>query len=367
MRILRIADAVTAGGTPAAKTVEPSKTALAEVIAKVFPDDPGEQTTTKETQPQPKAGAEGGTTDLSQTQPPADEPAEVTAEIEAAAKERNVTPEQHRNDLATEQARIDAITAKTGETLEQIYEREEKEGKPTDLNAENLKAETLKKFSQEELEATVQKRVRTLASENEDLKRQLAAKPVVATPDTFEQMEANAQTGLDQAEDLMEQLRSEPDGVAEVLRKWLGANADKADLSPAGMRTILRNAKRGFEKTLGDVNQQRQQHQAERANVQQLLKEPELVKALPFMADEESDEHAQYVQLTKLPQLANHPRGEYLAAALMIGFEKLKPLIGQIADRKNGKVPKNGAGAGQGGCGCDGGCGAGMKAVMRDA
>lgn len=345
MRILRIADAETAGGGSAIKTVETGKSALETVISKVFPegDEPapegGAPEKKPETQKQPEGEKkpEGETVDLSQKRE-GDETPEQKQQREAVeaeeAKAAGMSVEDFRTAQNAEKERTDAITAKTGETLEQIYEREDKDGKLTDPEAAPAKRKT---FTQDEVEGLVSRRVKKLASENEDLKRQLAEKPVVTAQTDFDQMETAAQSGLDQADDLLEQLRTAPDDVESVLRKWMGDKANNADLSVNGMRQIIRNAKRGFERQLQDAAQGRQQFKTIRQNVEKLLTEPELAKAIPFVTDSDTEEHAQFQQLRKLPQLASHPRGDYLAAALVVGMKQLSPAIKQIADRQSGK------------------------------
>jgi hypothetical protein len=275
MRILRIADAETAGNK-VAETVEAGKSALEASITKLFPEEGDEAPSGApekklEAGKQPDAKADGETVDLSQQAKPApnNEDKQPTAEEIAAeaeeAKAAGMSVEDFRSAQSAEKERTDAIAAKTGESLEQIYAREDRDGKLTDL--ESAQPKDAKTFTQEELEATVQKRVKNLATENAELKRQLAEKvqatPVngpldnVSDPAKLAEAEATAQSGLEQADDLISQLRDDPEGVEQVLRKFLGESADRMDLSVNGMRQILRNAKEGFRNTLKAVPQRK--------------------------------------------------------------------------------------------------------------
>jgi hypothetical protein len=315
-------------------------------VNKLFPegvgDEPGAEPGTAK---QPEPGGEGGTIDLSQAPSggaPGETPeqkqqreADETTEAQAAG----MTVAEYREAHAAEKGRTDAIAAKTGETLEEIYRREEAEGKPTDLEAAGKPAKT---FTQDEVESTVQKRVKKLARENEDLKQQLAARPTAATPDTFEATETATQSGIDRVDDLFDLMRDEPQKVEAELRKMLGTNAP-AEMTPEYMRGVLRRTKRGLEGQLADVAAQRQKFTTERQSVEKLLAEPEMAKAVPFIADEDSEEHAVWQTLRKSPQLKNHPRGDYLAVAVLLGIRQLTPTIRQIADRQAGKKPAAGA------------------------
>ena len=199
-RILRMADAATAAGAGAGKTVETGKSPLETAIAKVFPEESEPAAAAAPDKPEtPKPGEKppGETDDLSPTEKADSEkqkaaaPEEDAAALAERAKARGVTPEQQKADEATEQSRLEAIAAKTGETFEQIYEREEKDGKPTELEA----GKPAKTFSQEEVEATVQKRVKNLAAENERLKAELAAKPAATTGGPLEGVTDEAKLG----------------------------------------------------------------------------------------------------------------------------------------------------------------------------
>ena len=322
--------APSAGAGPG-KTQDGGEAALETAINKLFPegaeDGPAKEPGTTE-QPEPKG--EGETTDLSQKQ--------TEAEAEAGeAKAEGMTVAEYRAATAAEKGRTEAIIAKTGETLAEIYAREEKEGKETDLETAKPKS-AAKTFSQEEIDHFIRKRTKNLQTENEDLKRQLAQRPTAATPDTFEESESATQSGIDRVDDLFESLRSEPEKVESELRKMLGDKAP-AEMTAEYMRSVLRRTKRGLEGQLRDVAGQKLQFAAERQGVEKLLAEPEMIKAAACIADEENDEHAVWQQLRKSPQLKNHPRGEYLAAALLIGIRQLKPALEQIAARQAGRKP----------------------------
>ena len=223
--------------------------------------------------------------------------------------------EDFRAAHTAEKERTDAITAKSGETLEQIYAREDKDGKLTDLETAGKPAKT---FTQDEVEATVQKRVKNLATENERLKAELAAKPVAATggpldavsdPTKLAEAEQTAQSGLEQADDLISQLRDDPEGVEQVLRKYLGESAGTVlgETPDANlMRTILRNAKEGFRNTLKAVPQRKAFLDA-RAKAEPIAK-----KVHPWLSDPE-DERTAMVQrfVQQMPALKQNPAWDY--------------------------------------------------------
>lgn len=270
-----MAAAETAGGGPAATVDQPAKAALEQAVDKLFSDDAAPPAKAPDaTDPKtakPPGDKPGETIDLSQPAKPAPKeeakaqtPEEAEAE-KAEAAELKLSVEDYRKAKAEEQSRLEAIAAKTGESFEEIYAREEKEGKPTDL--ENAPAKTPKTFTQEEMEAAIQKRVKNLAAENEQLKQQLAEKPAVQ-PIGLDQIEAQAastQANVDLLEDLQAdlnraELREDSEALTSVeqrLRAMLGEGAAKADFSPAGMRRMLRTAQRTLEQQLQVLPQQR--------------------------------------------------------------------------------------------------------------
>jgi hypothetical protein len=367
MRILHVADGESAGGgapggEPAIETPVTGEAALESAISKLYPGDAEAKPDLKkpETTKQPEAKAEGETIDLSHTE---DSP--KPEEVEAA-KAEGLTVDEYRAARQAEQERTDAITAKTGETLEEIYAREDAEGKQTDLETAKPKG-AARTFTQDEVERTIQKRLRHLAEENTDLKRQLAEKPAAAgaagnplanvtDPAQLAEARVNAEEGLQFTQRMIQQLGYAPARVEKQLRALAAKNEavaakfiktvndeDREDFSVERMAEVLDESEGLLRAQLRAVPE-REAFLKERANVSKLMQEPELKKALPWMYDEESDERAQFTQLTKLPQLAGHPRGEYLAAALMLGFKQLAPVIKQIADRQAGKKPgANGA------------------------
>ena len=320
------ANAENAGGGGAAKTVEPNKSPLEAAISRVFPEEseaapvapekkeapkPGEQTPPDETvdlSQAPSGAATGTETPEAKQQREAEEVAE--------AKEAGLPVEEYRTAKAAEQKRLDDIAAKTGETPEQIYAREEKDGKLTDLEQAAPAGQGEKKFSQKEMEEAIQKRVKNLAAENEKLKQQLAEKPAVAAanspldaitdPAKLAEAESTAQSGLEQADDLLAQLRDDPEGVEQVLRKYLGEGAANADLSPAGMRQILRNAKEGFRNTLKAVPQRKAWLDA-RAKAEPIAKATH-----PWLNDPEDERTRLFHQtLQQMPVLKQNPAWDY--------------------------------------------------------
>ena len=320
---LMMPDAAPGGNGGVPQTVDPKASPLEAAISKVFPEEDGAAPVAPEKKEAPKPGEQtppDGTVDLSQPATPAtneetpEQKQQREAEEVAEAKEAGLPVEEYRTAKAAEQKRLDDIAAKTGETPEQIYAREEKDGKPTDLEA--AKTGEKKTFTQEEMEAVIQKRVKNLAAENEKLKQQLAEKPAVAAanspldaitdPAKLAEAESTAQSGLEQADDLLAQLRDDPEGVEQVLRKYLGEGAANADLSPAGMRQILRNAKEGFRNTLKAVPQRKAWLDA-RAKAEPIAKATH-----PWLNDAEDERTRLFHQtVQQMPVLKQNPAWDY--------------------------------------------------------
>ena len=344
------ANAEIAGGGGAAKTVEPKTSPLEAAISKVFPEESEAAPAAPEKKEAPKTGEQtqpDETVDLSQPAKPAPNGEETPeqkqqreAEELAEAKEAGLPVEEYRTAKAAEQKRLDDIAAKTGETPEQISARDEKDGKLTDLEA--AKPGEKKTFTQEEMEAMIQKRVKNLAAENEKLKAELAAKPVVAPanspldaitdPAKLAEAESTAQSGLEQADDLLAQLRDDPEGVEAVLRKYLGAGAEGMELTPAKMREMLRNTKEGFRNTLKAVPQRKAWLDA-RAKAEPIAK-----SVHPWLNDAEDERTRLFHQtVSQMPVLKQNPAWDYwlghaiqghlnaVAAANKAGAGKGKP------------------------------------------
>lgn len=318
--------------TPAANAVakiadETGKSALEASITKLFPDEPdaggtpsGEPKKENESgtvkQPEGDKKPEGETVDLSQKgegdeTPDQKQQREIAEAEEAEAAGMSV--EDFRTAQKAEKERTDAIAAKTGESLEEIYAREDKDGKLTDL--ETAGGKPAKTFTQEEVDGFVKKRVKNLEAEIVNLKEQVAAKPVaagngpldgVSDPAKLAEAEATAQSGLEQADDLISQLRDDPEGVEQVLRKFLGESADKMDLSVNGMRQILRNAKEGFRNTLKAVPQRK-------AYLEAAAKAEPLAKAYHKWLDDPEDERTVLLEKfsRQMPQLKANPAWRY--------------------------------------------------------
>lgn len=290
----------------------------------------------------PDAGEAGG-------DEPAAEPAaatELSAEEQAALAERakanGVTPEEQHAAEAAELARLEAKAQAEGKTVEEVAAAEEAEAA----------AKLEKTFTQKEVEEMVTKRVKNLAAENAELKRQLETKPMapagaglldhVSDPAKLADAESQAQAGLETADDLLSQLGSDPEGVEETLRKTLGKAADEMDMSPRGMAVMLRNAKKQFQATLKAVPQ-RKAYLAAAAeaepiamNVHGWLAEPEDPRAVMFKKFE-----------LQMPQLKVNPAWKYwLACAvdrhvqLTEAAQKAEAAKGKPAAKAGKFVPK---------------------------
>lgn len=332
-----------------------AESVLGEAV-KMFlpPDDPQptvEPAAGKPAPTAPQPGAEGEEPDKENLPPektgaddggePETEPAaatELSAEDQAALAERakanGVTPEQQLEAEQKELARLEAKAKAEGKTIEEVAADEE---------AEAAKANE-KTFTQAQVEELVTKRVKNLAAENADLKKQLAETPVSAAaitgplaevndPAKLAEAQSTAETGAQQAEDLLNELATDPEGVEEQLRKWMGKAADTADLSPAGMRKILRNARDGFKATLRAVPA-RQKYLADAAETHAVV-----LKATPWIADETDPRTVMMKQIERaLPGLKQTATWEYwLSAAVEKHLERQ-----QAAARPKAPAPKPG-------------------------
>jgi hypothetical protein len=153
-------------------------------------------------------------------------------------------------------------------------------------------------------------------------------------------LETANQQGLDQTEDLIAQLGTDADGVAEVLR-GLGADFKDAsgqpDWTAARMGRELRSSRQRIKERLRQIPTQRERAKAvngARTNFGKFLARPEVAKAAPFLADEESEQHALYQQFRRMPLMQSLAGGDYWSAAAVIGHRVLGPLL--EAQARNG-------------------------------
>jgi hypothetical protein len=167
----------------------------------------------------------------------------------------------------------------------------------------------------------------------------MAVEQVLDVP-KLAKLQNESQQALDLAEDMLSELGTDPEGVAETLRK-MGADFKDAngreEWTPARMSRELRASRRGLQEKLRLIPQQMEKAKGvtqARASYQKLLTRPEIVKAAPFLADEESDGHALYQQMRSIPFMRAMGGGDYWAAAAVVGHRMLGPLI--EAAQKNG-------------------------------
>ncbi|MDE2102328.1 MAG: hypothetical protein KGL39_34095 [Patescibacteria group bacterium] len=272
-------------------------------------------------------------------------PAEERSALDERAKANGVTPEDQLAAESQELARLEAKAKELGVTPEEVAAQEEQ--------AAAEAAGAAKQFSQKDVEELIQKRVKNLAAENETLKRQLAERerpvapnvgngPLDGVTDGIElgRIEADAHETVDDANQLLESLPTDPEYVQRRLRQLLGAKAAEADLTPEGMREILRNARDQSRAILKAAPQRRAYlEMAGRA-------EKAVAEKAPWLQDTSEARTVLFRQLEQLyPQFKAAPTWKYLLAAgvdRLLEWQKAKPAAPVQTSRPAGSkfVPK---------------------------
>ena len=160
---------------------------------------------------------------------------------------------------------------------------------------------------------------------------------------TLGKMEADNQDGLDRVEDMIAQLGTDEQGVAETLRA-LGADFKDAngqpDWTPTRMGRELRASRQRLKERLRQMPQQRERARginAGRAAYSKFLQRPEVLKVAPFLADTDSEENAMCQELRRNPVMRNMAGGDYWSTAAIIGHRVLGPLFDAYSRNGNGK------------------------------
>jgi hypothetical protein len=354
--VLRVPVAETGGGGASTETVDPVN--LEESLTKMFPEDEipvdsktaGKRPVGETIDPSKAPGGAATTED-----PDGSRSGELSAEDQAAlterAKENGVTVEEQQTAEAAELERLTAITEKTGETPEQIYERETKEGKETDL--ETVQKKGAKVFTQEEVNAkiedAVKKRGRKLEGEVEALRRQLNARPVtngdalgnVTTIEKLDELRTTASTQLREAQRLTKQLGFAPNRVQKYFEDLAAdepavakrfKTADGFDFSVEKMADALEDAESHFQGILDAVPQRE-------AFLKNFDKAHGVaMKVHSWLENEDDDRTAIFRQIEQSPigrsAKAQDPTWEYWIGHAVAGHVALQARI--AAARKNG-------------------------------
>lgn len=249
--------------------------------------------------------------------------AEEQAELAERAKANGVTVAEQQAAEAKELARLEAKAKAEGKTIEEVAAAEE---------AEATRGSE-KKFTQAEVEDLIQQRVKNQAARIAALEKQLADGPViVAETGPLSQVNDTAQldaiyqqteSALEEADDYLAAIGTDPEAVEEYLRKQFGAQADKQDYSPKNMAAILRNAKKNLKAQLAAVP-------ARRAYLDvQAQTEPMVAKVAPWLADETDARTVSFKAIERaIPNLKATPTWKYwvaLAAAKHQELQTAKP------------------------------------------
>jgi hypothetical protein len=264
-------------------------------------------------------------------------------ELAARAKANGVSAEEQAAAEEAELKRLQTISDKTGETPEQIQAREEK-GEP------EPGAKTEKKFSQEDVDRVVQKRVHKLEGEVEGLRRQLAERPGTATagggdplaaadtPEKLAEAKRLAETRQAKAQRLLRQLSYAPGNVEKWFRELAAkepAVAEQFQRDGAEqygvdrMAEFLENLIEGQSEILAAVPQRERFLEARNKGQEQVR------RVFPFLQDAE-DERTLAVNdlLAKAPWFkAVFTVPEAAALRWLYGPEALKPFMEKAAGR----------------------------------
>jgi hypothetical protein len=299
----------------------------------------------------PQPGADGVSPENEVTPENAEEPpaeaagAETAAAIELSAEEQaaladrakanGVTVAEQQAAEAKELARLEAKAKAEGKTVEEVAAEEEAAAAPGE-----------KTFTQTEVEELIQQRVKNQAARIAALEKQLASGPVIVaetgplghvnTAAELTTIAERIESAIEEADDNLAALGTDPEGVEEYLRKQWGAEADKQDYSPKNMAAMLRNAKRNLKTQLAAVPA-RQAY----LDVQAQMK-PVMAKVAPWLADETDARTVSFKALERaMPHLKAAPTWEYwmaLAVDRHLELQKAKPAA---AAKPAGKfVPK---------------------------
>jgi hypothetical protein len=285
---------------------------------------------------------------------------EWNADQQAWFKLRNEAKTEE--EIATVEAQAPSFTQEQTDWLnaqaaadEALAQRAEEAGRTVEAQAafEQTEAAKAKVYSQEDLEARIKDRVHKLQTENEGLKRQLAAKPAAVLVPTADNPFINvndietlkteftaAHTGHGMVVELLETLQDSPQEVEQQLRAMSASNPEIAklfigdggqeDYSAARMGKVLRNTRNSYQTKLEAAPLRAKYLQEQKAS------DERTDQLFPWITQPEHELHVAFGNLEKAlpPQLRTIPDWRYWLACAV---QKHQEMI--AASRKNGTAP----------------------------
>lgn len=276
-----------------------------------------------------------------ETLPPKPNDAEAEqAELATRAQANGVTVEQQAEAETAELARLQTKATQLGLTVEQVAAQEETAAA----------AGMEKKFSTQDVEAMIQKRIKSLNEENEELKRQVSGRSpapsqpsgflaTITDPGKLAEIESTASAGMEYTSGLIRRLSYAPQAVEKELRRLADANEQVAakftrfengemveDFSTERMAEVLEEHESLFRNQLKAVPQRRK-YLEDYAKVHEMA-----VKVQPWMSDPEDPRMVLFKSIEQaFPGAKLSPAWEY-----WLGAAAEKHLERQQALKRNG-------------------------------
>ena len=267
-------------------------------------------------------------------------------ELAQRATDAGVTVEEQREAEVAEQTRVQEKAEAEGKTVEQVQEEEAAAGNAGETDLRGM----TKRFSK------MLTRIEKLEAENAELKAGggPAAAPAagadpLATITSAQKLLAVQQVHTGRLKELNklipklnyapakveQQMRALAAGDPEVAKRFKNAEGAE-DFSVEKMGEVLEEAKGTSEDVLAAIPN-RQKFLDTRQKVSRILREPEVAKLAPFLADPESPDSELFKTFTNSPELRGNPAGEHLALAVVLGLQRLQPVLKAVALRVSGK------------------------------